>query len=503
MNPDILIVGAGPTGLVMALRLLKHNVSFRIIDKNSGHGEASRALVLHARTMEFYRQLGFGDEISELGIKLESLHIREGSREKAHLTFKDLGEDLSPYPYMLSYPQDDHEQFLGEKLKRAGIEIEWNTELLSFEDKGDYVEAVLSKDGHETSLRTAYLCGCDGAHSPVRKTLGLGFSGGTYDKLFYVADVEAETLHDASMNLYLDAEGFCAYMPVRSSGMVRVIGIIPEKLAQAEHITFSSISGFVKEKVGLDVKKENWFSTYKVHHRVSDHFRKGRVFIAGDAGHLHSPAGGQGMNTGIGDAVNLSWKLAEVLKEKAHPDILDTYETERITFARTLVDTTDKAFQNIVGETFKSKVIRTVIMPYIAPFLLGFSTTRKAAFKVISQTRIHYHDSRLSKGTSGKITGGDRLPYYQNGPMDNYDPLTSCEWQIHIYGKASEQLGKFKEESGAELHVFPWESPMEEKGLMENAIYLIRPDGYIAYTNQDQDLNSLKNYLQSYSLRFK
>lgn len=169
---------------------------------------------------------------------------------------------------------------------------------------------------------------------------------------------------------------------------------------------FEDVAPFIENLLHVKIHGVNWFSTYRVHHRVAGKFRKGRVFILGDAGHIHSPVGGQGMNTGIGDAVNLAWKLAAVLHGRANEAVLDSYETERRAFARQLVNTTDKAFHAIIGQNLTGRLVRTVLIPHVAPFLLGFSTVKKAAFNTVSQIRIHYRDSALSVERPGSFKVG-------------------------------------------------------------------------------------------------
>ena len=356
---QILIVGAGPTGLVLALCLAHHGIKARIIDKNSGPGQASRAMAVQARTLEFYQQLGFADEMVAQGIKMERLHLRERGRDIASLSFPDMGAGLSPYPFMLCFPQDDHERFLVEKLRNVGIEVEWGVALQQFTQDDAGGRAILDTGGRPETCDFAYLCGCDGAHSRVRHGLDIAFPGGTYDQLFYVADVKIalQTGHDMFANL--SPNGFLLMLPVRSRGMQRLIGIVPQHLADHANLTFEDIRPGAEAVLGMQVTQVNWFSTYFVHHRVAGRFRRGRCFLAGDAAHVHSPAGGQGMNTGIGDAVNLAWKLAHAAQGRADPAILDTYGQERIAFARKLVATTDKIFQAMVGKGFGSRLLRT------------------------------------------------------------------------------------------------------------------------------------------------
>lgn len=501
-NP-ILIVGAGPTGLAMALTLWKTGVSFRIIEKRSGPGEASRALVVQARILEHYQQLGFADKLVEAGIPLTSVHLREGNEDKAAFKLSNMGKSLSPFPYVLSLPQDVHEQLLVKELEKSGVQIEWNTELVSFTDEGNEVHAILEQNGEEEHIKAAYLCGCDGAHSTVRHRMKVEFPGGTYDQLFFVADVEAnsEELIMGDFYMYMDGEGFLIFMPVRRKGIMRIIGIVPEQFSQQEEVGFWDIYPSVKEKIHVDVTNVNWFSKYRVHHRVSEHFKKGRVFIAGDAGHIHSPAGGQGMNTGIGDAINLAWKLASVVKGKAAVTLLDTYETERIGFAKTLVSTTDKAFTNIIGNHLRGRLIRTIVFPYVIPFLLGFSFAQKGAFKTLSQTRIHYQDSDISEGEAGNVKAGERLPWVELDSGDNFKPLQSFDWQVHVYGVVEKRMRDFLQSKHIDLHVFPWSKEMEKAGFKEHAVYLLRPDGYVAFAAEEQDVHKLDEYFTRFTIR--
>src|SRR5215467_14414692 len=262
MKNEVLIVGAGPTGLVLALWLAKSGISFRIIEKNAGPGQASRAMAVQARTLEFYRQLGIAEKVVESGIRMSGGHLREGSRIVADFLFDKIGSDLSPYPFVLSFPQDDHEHLLVKCLAEIGVQVEWNTELTQFKEKEHGVMATLRKDGKEQSCESTYICGCDGARSTVRQDLGLNFPGGTYEQLFYVTDVEVEGLpFSQDVNACISPDSFCLVFPVRSSGMFRLVGIVPEELAAKEGLTFDEIRPYVKKQIDVDVRKVNWFST--------------------------------------------------------------------------------------------------------------------------------------------------------------------------------------------------------------------------------------------------
>lgn len=368
-RPEILVVGAGPTGLVSALWLARSGTAVRIVDRSAGPGEASRAMAVQARTLEFHRQLGFADEAVARGLRMERTRVRVDGRVAVRLELGEIGGGLSPFPFVLSLPQDEHERLLLDKLQTAGVQVEWNTELREFREEGGRVHTLLrTAAGADEAADFAYLCGCDGAHSTVRHALGLGFPGGTYEQRFFVADVSGTLPDDeGGVDAFVGADAFCLAFPIRTSGMVRLIGIVPQEAAGRATLTFDDIRPTVERLSGVKVRQVNWFSTYHVHHRVADRFRVGRAFIAGDAGHVHSPAGGQGMNTGIGDAVNLAWKLAAVVSGRASPELLDTYEPERIGFARSLVQTTDRVFALMIGRDLAGRAFRGVMVPYVMP----------------------------------------------------------------------------------------------------------------------------------------
>jgi 2-polyprenyl-6-methoxyphenol hydroxylase-like FAD-dependent oxidoreductase len=498
---DVLVVGAGPTGLVLALSLARRGVAPRIVERNAGPGEASRAMAVHARTLELYRQFGFAGEVVDRGIKVERIRLREGREQVARLEFGDFGEGMSPYPFVLSFPQDEHEQLLVERLAAAGVAVEWNTELGGFVDHGYRVAATLRRAGEVEAVEASYLCGCDGARSTVREGLGLGFPGGTYEQVFYVADVEAtgEAADNDDLNACLTPNGFCLVFPIRGSGMHRLIGVVPEELEQREDLTFEDVRPVLEQQIDVRVRTVNWFSRYHSHHRVADRFREGRVFIAGDAGHIHSPAGGQGMNTGIGDAVNLGWKLAAAVDGRADARVLDTYEPERMAFARLLVKTTDRAFTAVAGQGAGSRVFRK-LFPHIAPLVLELPGVRSEMFRLVSQTRINYRHSPLSDGSAGDVHGGDRLPWAGESGVDNFAPLASLDWQVHVYGEAGAALGDEANRRGVALHELAWTDGAEEAGLERDAVYLVRPDGYVAMARSGQETEALRDYLERFAI---
>jgi 2-polyprenyl-6-methoxyphenol hydroxylase-like FAD-dependent oxidoreductase len=394
--------------------------------------------------------------------------------------------------------QDDHERFLAHQLELLGTTIEWGVKLTGFEETSSGVHATVEQNGRGASIKADWICGCDGARSCVRETLGLGFPGGTYDQLFYVTDVKIARGFDRDLHFSLGEHILSLMFPVRSSGMQRLIGLVPPELAQKQNLTFEDIRSQVEPLLGIKVTEVNWFSIYRVHHRVAEKFRVGRAFLLGDTGHIHSPVGGQGMNTGIGDAVNLGWKLAQVAQGRADESLLDTYEPERIGFARLLVSTTDRAFTPIIAEGLRGELTRRVLAPLFFTLFTRFSASRHAAFRLVSQTRIHYGESPLSEGKAGEIHGGDRLPWTGADGEDNFAPLQSLDWQAHVYGTASDDLKKTCSDLGLPLHVFP----RETAGLEKDALYLIRPDGYVALASTGDSAGALREYATRHHLGF-
>jgi 2-polyprenyl-6-methoxyphenol hydroxylase-like FAD-dependent oxidoreductase len=494
MQTDVLIVGAGPTGLVLALWLNKLGVRFRIVDHSAAPGETSRALAVHARTLEFHRQIGLADEVVAAGIKIGRITVREKARAVGRLPLGDFGAGLSPFPFVLALPQDVHERILVARLQAEGVRVERGTDLTSFESTANGVAATLDRDGQTETVAAAYMCGCDGAHSTVRHALGLGFSGGAYPSIFYVADVVGSgEAADGGLNVCMTRDGFCLVLPVRQTGSVRLIGIVPREFEAEAAIGFEDIRPSVDLATGLSIGEVNWFSTYRISHRVADHFGFGRVFLLGDACHIHSPAGGQGMNTGIGDAVNLAWKLAAVVQGRAGVTLLDSYEPERIAYARRLVNSTDRMFRLVATRSFIGAFWRESVVPLLIGIISRFPSVIRLAFRTLSQIEIAYRQSPISEGSAGRLRGGDRLPWVDDA--DNFAPLATLDWQVHVYGEASGPLLSMVHARGLQLAAFPWTDAAGAAGLVRDAAYLVRPDGHIALADSKQSLAGLEPYL--------
>ena len=504
MRSEVLIIGAGPTGLVLALWLTRLGLKVRIVDRAAEPGTTSRALAVQARTLELYRQLDLAAAVVAHGHKVPAVNLWVKGEPVARLPFETIGADLTPYPFLQIFPQDQHERLLIERLQALGVSVERQTELAGFVEEEDGIVARLrGPDGREDRCEASFIAGCDGARSMVRETIGTGFAGGTYRQIFYVADVEAAgPALDGELHVDLDEADFLAVFPLAGEGRGRLIGTVRDERAdEPERLKFEDVSDRAIKNLKVQVEKVNWFSTYHVHHRVTEHFRKGRAFLLGDAAHIHSPAGGQGMNTGIGDAINLAWKLAAVLGGYAPDGLLDSYEAERIGFARRLVATTDRVFSFATAEGALADLLRTRVAPLLIPTAVAFGPVREFLFRTVSQITLNYRGSPLSRGAAGHVHGGDRLPWVSVDGVDNFGSLAPMGWQVHVYGLSGARLRAWCESHKVPLRIFDWRPQHGAAGLASDALYLLRPDSYVALAEASGAPDAVERYFADREIR--
>jgi 2-polyprenyl-6-methoxyphenol hydroxylase-like FAD-dependent oxidoreductase len=500
MRHDVLIVGAGPTGLVLALWLVKQGIRPRIIDQNTGPATISHSLSVQARTLELYRQLNLADTVVARGHKVPAINLWVKGAPEARLPFEKIGGKQTPYPFLLIFPQEQHERLLIEQLEQAGITVERQHELLGFIDHGGHVTARIRSPGGEEFYAARFIAGCDGAGSTVRESLGIGFAGRTYREFFYAADVTGHgRAFDGELHVDLDEADFLALFPLPEPGRARLIGSLRD---EPETLTFADVSPRAVQNFQLEITSVASFSTFHVHHRVCAQMRKGAAFLLGDAAHIHSPAGGQGMNTGIGDAINLAWKLAAVLRGQAPDTLLDSYESERIRFARRLVATTDRGFRFVTTPGLFADLLRTRLAPPLLARMTRLEAMRTYMFRAVSQLNVDYRGSKLSRGMAGQVHSGDRLPWVIVDGQDNLASLCALNWQAHVYGKADADLIAWCQAREIPLHLFPWREECEAAGLERDAVYLLRPDGYVGVAELSGSVMVLEDYCADLGLDF-
>src|SRR5256885_11701598 len=391
---DVLVVGAGPTGLMLANQLGRRGVRTRIIDRHTGPSLQTRALGVQARTLEIYTHLGIVERALAGGKRATGANIWVQGRRAARLPLGDIGRDLSPYPFLLILGQDDNERLLGDALCRQGMAVDWGTELVGLAQDTSHVTATLKQpDGTIEDVTVAWVAGCDGARSAVRELSGIAFEGAPYEHVFFVADTRVTgPMVPDELNVYLWREGFPLFCPMRGTDHWRLVGILPPHLRGRDDLTFEEVIPSVRQQAGTELSFEecSWLSTYRIHHRRAARFRDRRCFLLGDAAHIHSPVGGQGMDTRLQDAYNLAWKLALVVSGRAGAALLDSSEAGRLPVAQRLLRPTHPAFSLVVADSWLAGLFRTRVVPKILAFVMGLRWFQRVAFRTISQTGIPY-----------------------------------------------------------------------------------------------------------------
>lgn len=516
IKTDVIIVGAGPTGLSLACQLARYGVDFVIFEKNPTVTAYSKALGVHARTLEIYEQLDVARKAVECGTVAGKIRMLEGGDVVGEVDLSRIGQGLSPYPYMLVLEQSRNEELLYDYLQTHGREVLWQTKLESFSQNEAGVTAhVTDPSGASQVIEGKFLVGCDGASSPIRIGLGLHFEGSTFPRMFYVADVEIDWkfAHDA-LHGCLTRHSVLAFFPMPGERRWRIVGALPDGHENADReILYEEIEARIKREaeIDLDITCVHWFSTYKVHTRHVEKFSLGRCFLAGDSAHIHTPAGGQGMNTGIQDAYNLAWKLALVLKRSAPEKLLDTYNEERLPNAQRLLETTDRMFNLAAGTDWFVNLIRTTVFPPMAKYILSIESVRRRFFVMISQIGIAYRESSLSMHRRGRSEGdrefevkaGDRMPYFLVDGKSIYDRLRSPCFHLLTFSDGDLDYQTERRELADKYgdlidhHVIPlYPHVVELFDRDEPFNVLLRPDNYIGFISRETSLAGPAAYLK-------
>ncbi len=488
---SVIIIGAGPTGLSLAVQLLRYGIDFIILEKNQQTTHLSKAIVVQARTLEIFHETGLAEKAINAGRITTAMNIFYKGKKKATLDLEGMGEGLSLFPFALSLEQSKTEQLLVNYLSENNKHVHWGTEFLRYEENDGITVYYKDANGAEQKMDAQYLVGCDGAGSLVRHQLGTTFEGDTMAKIFYVTDVELSSpvVNKDQLFIFLIKKGFVLFFPMEGRDHYRVIGILPDKTAE-DKFTFEEIQGSITEQImiPLSFEKVKWFSTYKVHSRKATLFMKGRCFIAGDAAHIHTPAGGQGMNTGIQDAYNLAWKLAYTIRYKTGRELLETYNTERMENARHLLKTTDRMFDFMTGSGSFWNFIRLNIFPIFARLVSRNTSLNKLFFPLLSQIGIAYPQSALTiPGKLGKINAGDRMPYFIFSDGTNiFDHLKAASFKLLFFGIHNNNAGEYFKGPAFQIPIFSFtEIPRQIFGDVADFYVLLRPDNHISYIGKD------------------
>lgn len=477
---DVLVVGAGPTGLAMATQLAAFGVRPMLIDRSEDRAHESRALAIQPRTLEVLAGLGITDQLIAEGNPAVELRLHARGRTMSAPLF-DLGLEDTAYPYLLFISQAETERIL-----QASIVVHRRTELVGLEQSQHHVIATLrNQDGTLDSVSARYVVGCDGAHSAVRRLARIPFVGSSYPQKFVLADLEADGIEPTAAHAFLSERGLLFCFPLIKPATWRILAMRPANdptpadapvdLAEVQDLADAYTGG------ALRLHDPAWMTNFRLHHRMASQYRSGRVFLAGDAAHIHSPAGAQGMNTGIQDAINLGWKLAYTVLGIGSPDLLDTYDPERAPVGRTVVRFTDQAFTVATSTNPAVRFARSRVAPLLIPFALKASSARAYVFRTVSQLDIRYRHSQLSVNGPGSSRhsprAGDRFP--------NPGIMTAPGWHLLLFGQIKEQsLSRYA--SMLTIH--------RREGTVV-AQFLVRPDGHVGYRAGGPDVDGLINYL--------
>lgn len=513
----VLIVGAGPSGLMMAAQLLRYGIQPVIIDSKKGPTDQSRALAVQARSMEIYRQMGLVDQILKEGESALEIKLHQNKQEIAFLSLKNIGEGMSKFPYIQIYEQSKNERLLLDFLTQNCCPVYWNTSLKTLTETANHTAVILGDENTAIKLTCDWLIGADGARSLVRKGLNISFDGDTYQQKFYLADLQLESGIDQNQaNLFLGDASFNAFFPMNGKGRFRLIGRLPDHLK--EDANFDDVLFYLQKQLpfSLKVNSCNWFTTYNLHHRMASRFATKKCFLIGDAAHVHSPVGGQGMNTGLQDAYNLAWKLAGVIKNQIRQEILSSYAEERMPVARTLLKTTDRAFTILISNNILVKTVRKLLIKYLISVLWKKPKFKKFFFKMVSQIGIQYRDSKINLNLSkaANIKAGDRLPF-----IKIFDEKKQQETDLHAWcakpGFTFIVLGNLKENDlfnlarwitqnyPHQLNFFYLPFSAKNKAVFDcfemkedqHKAIIVRPDMYIGYLNDTIHVDLIDHYL--------
>jgi 2-polyprenyl-6-methoxyphenol hydroxylase-like FAD-dependent oxidoreductase len=540
-----LVVGAGPIGLTMALDLTLRGIKCRIIDKLEQPSDKSKAIAIHSRTTELFEGLGIVQEFLDAGHKIHGTNIYSGKTKLVHLSMDEIG---GSYPFALAVPQNVTEKILTDELIRHGVYVERGVELIDFTDSGDFVTVNLKHgNGDSETVPTSWLLGCDGAHSTVRHRLNLGFEGGVYERPFATVDcyVEWNESEDELFGFISDGGGVF-FFPL---GNKRYRIVADGKPGSSKHdLTLEEMQAIVDEHCypGIKLRDPIWLAWFNINHRSVEQYRKGRVFVAGDAAHVHSPALGQGMNTGMQDAINLAWKIELVEKEIADPKLLDSYNLERHPIGQALLKRTDLVTKMITIRSPIGQSLRNRLMPLLAEQ----EVIQHRALQTLSMIGLNYRHSSIVaqhrdgiKSTVHPVNTVSGWLDFNHGPMpgdrapdgDLSPTPTSSETTLlgklhgvnhnillfaglHDSGEALREIDRVLHEieatfefvnchivlsggqdateckSAHSVLIDPDGALHHKYGAAQSCLYLVRPDGYIGFRSQPVEFEALRKY---------
>lgn len=517
---DVLIAGAGPAGLMMACQLALHKIRFRIIDQRTSPDKYSGALIIHARTMEIFHQMDLAEKAIENGIIARVINIRFNHQKNYSLDIGSFGSTLTRYPYLLMAEQWQTESLLNHFLNEHGHRVEAGVHLTGLNPQQDMVIAeITGPDGAVETIKSHFLIGADGKESFVRRQLKIPFPGKTQDSRLFITDCKASLpLPDREIFFSFTSGVTSGFFPLKGERW-RVDGLIP--VLQHNEVSFEEVGDFFRQehRSGIDLYRPDWFSVFRSHSRCAGSFRLNRCFLIGDAAHVHSPVGAQGMNTGMQDAYNLAWKLAFYIQGKAKEILLESYQQERRPVALNTIRYTDKAYLLMTKNTWFTRFLRLHLLPWSMPLILSWMNNKPklkdSIFTSVSGIGISYKKSILSSSSpeedfpSHSPGPGERLPYlgYLKDELEYslHNDLNSTHFHLFIFGRHY-LPGMFQSVIDKYANILSLQYIDKDQdtqlvyhrlGLKEMGCYLVRPDLYIAWRSHDFNGEELNDYLET------
>ena len=556
---DLLIIGAGPTGLTAAAEAVRHGLSVRIVDANERRSTHSKALVLHSRSLEVFTDMGFADHVLQSGQEFRALNIYAEGKQLTRIDFRTIEWQDAIYPFWLSIPQSETERLLEEHLARLGVQVERLIRLTDLTQLDDRVQATLTSINNsgemiqEEVVTVPWLIGCDGARSTTRKLCKIAFEGTAEDEVFILGDVQIDwgEPEDEGQN-FMSSDGILLVVPLPQPRQYRVIAHMPEHAeGEAPEITLAILQSLMDQRTGMksDLHDLAWSSSFSVKHLVAASHRQGRVFLAGDAAHIHSPVGGQGLNTGIQDAYNLLWKLALVHQGHGDEQLLDSYAVERHEVAEATIKKVSFA-TNLV--TMKNPISRT-LRNQLAAILVNTDVVQNRLGRDVGMLDISYRNSSIvqeeigSKDSTHPVrvpqvfnriggtdfdkgpSSGDRAPNVlfldeKGVPHSLVDYLYGTQHTLLLFAGLSDQRpsSTLQQIQALVAQRYPnsircylvatsllpasiWEGPVivnadgnlhRRYGATKEALYLSRPDHHIGYRSQPVEPDLFMHYLE-------
>jgi 2-polyprenyl-6-methoxyphenol hydroxylase-like FAD-dependent oxidoreductase len=462
---DVLIVGAGPVGLFLANECARRGLRFRIVEGRPSQSIHSKALAIFPRTLEIFDMAGVVAPFLERANRVTSSAVMTHRRTLARMPFTP---EESPYRFIAMVPQDMTEKLLVERLEQRGGAVEYNTSFVSAEQHEEYVDAILDHQGEHTRVTTSFVVGCDGAHSVVRRLLRLPFDGAEYENTFLLADVETNGLAADQMQLWPGEAGPLAIFPM-SATRCRIVVMVESQEGEAPALDVVREVLTDRGPRDLEARELHWSSYFRIHRRHVAQLRVNRVFLAGDAAHIHSPFGGQGMNTGLHDVWNLAWKLDLFQRGLGNQRLLDSYSAERIPVIKEVIRLTDRLTRALGTPNKLAQVLRNTFIPVVS----RLPRFQHSFVAMLSELGIAYGGSPIIEG-AGKRYLEDSMRGGK-GICSRFLLLINEDTTSDVLTTATQMCESFADILELRLSQAP-------------GLSLVRPDGYAAYSSSGKEI---------------